>query len=208
MKQILVGILLLAGISYAGAQEVYTSSGKQGYHKKVKKSKGYDPSKLIVGGGFAANFGGGYADVGLAPIVGYKITELLSAGVGFGYLYSQSPVYVDPVDPYKASYVRAHIIYPSVWARYFVYENFFVSSTFEYDIIKARVPGYDNYGNLTTLSVNQTNSCLFVGGGLRMPLGGRVYLYGELLYDVIQGEHSPYAPGFPTILRVGFAAGL
>jgi hypothetical protein len=209
MKNLLLAVLLFTGITYASAQDVYTSSGRSGYHKKAKKHKGYDPDKLILGGGLTASFGGGYANVGVSPIVGYRFTEHFTAGIGLGYLYSQIPVYVDPVDPYKVSYVREHIIYPSVWTRLFVIKNFFLSASYEYDIINQRYPGYVN-GNTypTTIKLNVDNSCVFVGAGLRMPLGGRSYLYGEMLYDVIQGKYSPYAPGFPTTLRVGFAAGL
>ena len=208
MKYFIWVLLIFVGISYASAQDVYTSSGKTGYHKKTKKKKGYDPDKLIIGGEPTINFGGGYANVGISAILGYRITNHLSAGIGVGYLYSQIPEYVDPVDPYKVSYIRENIIYPNLWARYFVYRNWFVSSAYEYDIISARGPGYDHYGNFTTIQLNVTNSCVFLGTGIRMPLGGRVYLYAELLYDILQGTNSPYAPGFPTTLRFGFAAGL
>jgi hypothetical protein len=209
MKNVILVFLLFAGISYASAQDVYTSSGKQGYHKKTKKkTSGYDPDKLIIGGGINASFGGGYVAAGISPMLGYRITDQFSAGIGLGYLYSQIAEYVDPVDPYKVSYLRENIVYPNVWARYFVYRNWFVSSIYEYDIISERGPGYDHNGVLTTLTLNVNNSCLFLGGGIRMPLGGRVYLYAEALYDVLQGKNSPYTIGFPTTLRIGFAAGL
>jgi hypothetical protein len=209
MKHIVWVLLLFVGISFASAQEVYTSSGKPGYHKKVQKKKthGYDPDKLIIGGGLNAGFDGGYLNLGVSPIVGYRITDNFSAGIGLGYLYAQQPVYVDPVDPYKVSYVRENIIYPNVWARYFVFRNFFVSTTLEQDFIGWRGPGYDQYGNLTTRHETFTNTCLFLGGAIRMPLGGRVCFYGELRYDVLQGKNSPYTPGAPD-LHFGFAAGL
>ena len=209
MKNLILVVMLCAGFTCASAQDVYTSSGKPGYQKQTKKKKkGYDPDRLILGGGLTLNFGDGYFNAGVAPIVGYRITNHFSAGIGLGYLYSQIPEYVDPLNPDKVSYFRENIIYPSIWTRYFVYRNFFVSAAAEYDFINQRGPGYDNNGNLTTLSQNLTNTCLFLGVGLRVPLGGRVSLLGEVQYDVLQGINSPYSPGFPTLVHVGFAVGL
>ena len=39
MKHIIWVLLVFVGMSYASAQDVYTSSGKPGYHKKAKKKK-------------------------------------------------------------------------------------------------------------------------------------------------------------------------
>jgi len=206
MKYLIWVLLIFIGIAHTSAQDVYTSSGKSGYHKKTKKKKGYDPDKLIIGGGLNAGFGGGYANVGIAPILGYRITDHFSAGIGVGYQYYQQPEYVDPVDPYKVSYARENIVYPNLWTRYFVYRNFFVDGSLEYDFISLKGPGYDNYGNLTTLKANVNNTCLLLGAGIRQPLGGRVSAYFELIYDVLQGKYSPYPAGAPDI-RVGFAAG-
>lgn len=209
MKQLLVAVLLLTGMSYAGAQEVYTSSGKPRTHKKVKKERGFDPDRLILGGGLNLGFGNGYANVGASPIVGYRITNALSAGIGMGYQYYKAPdpYYYDPADPYKVFYDYEHIFYPSVWTRLFVYNNFFISSAYEFDFINFKGPGLDNFGNPITIKKNVTNPCLLVGAGFRQPLGGRVSAYFEFIYDVLQGDYSPYPKNAPDI-RIGFAAGL
>src|SRR5580693_1802904 len=127
MKNTILVFLLFVGVSYASAQEVYTSSGKPGYHKKIKKKKGYDPDKLIIGGMPNLSFGGGYVDLGAAAIVGYRFTNHFSAGLGLGYLYSKAPYGVDPYN--NILYATENIIYPNLWTRYFVYRNFFVSGT-------------------------------------------------------------------------------
>ena len=204
MKNTILVFLLFVGVSYASAQEVYTSSGKPGYHKKMKKKKGYDPDKLIVGGMPNLSFGGGYVDLGATAIVGYRFTNRFSAGLGLGYLYSKAPYAVDPYN--NILYATENIIYPNLWTRYFVYRNFFVSGTYEFDIINQKLP-LDNYGNVNPMRSNVTNSCVFLGVGIRQPLGGRVSFYGEIVYDVLQGRNSPYYPGQPQI-HLGFAAGL
>jgi hypothetical protein len=206
MKKIMLIVLLFTAYNYASAQDVYTSSGKQGYQKKTKKKKGYDPDKLIIGGGLSAGFGDGYVAAGLSPILGYRFTDRFSAGIGLGYLYSQLPEFTDP-STNKTYYDKENILYPSIWGRYFVYRNIYVTSSVEYDIISDKAPSYSS-GYLANETTTFTNTCLFLGAGARLPMGGRVFMYGEILYDVLQGENSPYAPGFPTTLRIGFAAGL
>jgi len=206
MRNTFFVLLLCLGFTYASAQDVYTSSGKPGYKKQMKKKKkGYDPDKLIIGGGITFNFGDGFLAAGLSPIVGYRITDHFSAGVGAGYLYSQ---YRDPGISSKLFTYREHIVYPSLWTRYFVYKNLFVSAIGEYDLIFQKAPGYDNMGNLTTLSATFNNTCIFLGGGYKFPLGGRVSMLLDVQYDVLQGKNSPYPMGFPTLVHFGFVAGL
>lgn len=202
MRKIVFAILLLMVFSGAMAQEVYNSSGRAHY-KKEKKKTGYDPDKLILGGGMNLSFGSGYANVGVSPIVGYRLAKHFSAGVGVGYQYYKLPSYVDPF--YNMHYTYGNLISPNLWARYFVYRNLFVNATYEYDLIALKTP-LDRYGNLVQTKSNVTNSCLLLGLGLRQPLGGRVSFYGELFYDVLQGEYSPYPKQSPG-LRFGVAAG-
>lgn len=203
MKNIIITILLVLGVSGAMAQEVYTSSGKTSYKKE--KHTGYDPDRLIVGGGLNLGFSNGYTNIGASPIVGYRLTKNFSTGVGLGYQYYKYPSYLDPTSQQVYnSYMN--IVYPNLWARYFVYRKLiFVNATFEYDFISLKEP-LDNYGNLKQTKYSVTNQCLLMGVGFMQPLGGRVGFYGELYYDVLQGRYSPYPAGSPG-LRFGIAAG-
>ena len=205
MRKIIVVLLLSLGFTYASAQEVYTSSGKPGYHKKTKSNKGYDPSKLVLGGGLNAGFGGGYAAVGLAPIVGYKFTNHFIAGVGLGYMYYQMPD-DNFYNPYKVYYDKENIVYPNLWARYFVWRGLYLTGAYEYDFIHLTYPNYDNFGNQITSKENVNAQCLLFGLGVKEPIGGRVSFFVELMYDFLQQKYSPYL-GQP-IFRGGIAAGL
>ncbi len=203
MKNIVLALLLFTGISYASAQDVYTSSGKPGYHKKTKKKKGYDPDKLIIGGGFNASLGGGFANFGIAPIVGYRFTDHFSAGVGVGYQYYQTPD--DASTVYTTYYDKENIIFPNVWARFVVWRGLYVTGTFEYDFIKYTVP-FDNYGNPNPMSENVNAQCLLLGVGYKQAIAGRVSFFAELTYDVLQQQYSPYYG--QLVPRVGIAMGL
>jgi hypothetical protein len=132
MKRIICVLVLLASIGSLQAQEVYSSSGKTGGYKKKTTKKGYDPSKLIVGGGLTALYSTDYATIGASPIVGYKLTDHFMAGVGFGYqfikMYQETFVGKD-------YYIRMTLAYPNVWARMLVYRNYFIDASFEYNFI-------------------------------------------------------------------------
>ncbi len=200
MRNVVVTLLLVLGFSGAMAQEVYTSSGKTNYKKK--EHTGYDPDKLIVGGGMTVGFSTGYTSLGISPIVGYRLTKNFSTGVGLGYLYSKQPSF-----RFANASEYLNLVYPNMWARYFVYRKMiFINTTFEYDFISAKVPTLDNTGALRQAKVSLTNQCLLLGVGLMQPLGGRVGFYGELYYDVLQGQNSPYPSGAPG-MRFGIAAG-
>ena len=211
MKNLLLVSLLFVGMSYASAQDVYTSSGKPGYHKKTKKKKGYDPDKVIIGGGFTAGFGDGYIAAGISPIVGYRLTDHFAAGVGLGYIYYQNPdpEYSPPIT-YKTYYDKENIISPNVWARYFVWRGLYVPAVFEYNFIGLSLPDtyYDQYGNpyVQQDKLNVQVPSLLLGIGYKMPLGGRVSAFIEGMIDVLQQPNSPYLN--QPVFRAGICAGL
>jgi len=206
MKYLAATLLLIFTLNTVWAQDVYTSSGRPGYYKKTKKKKtGYDPANLVLGGGVNVLFGSGYADLGLSPIVGYRFTPSFIAGVGLGYQYFQQPdAYYST--QYTTYYDKENIIYPNIWARYFVWKGVYVASQLEYDLIKFNAPNFDPINNVIysqTANVNAT--CLLVGAGIKQPLGGRAVFYVELMYDVLQQQYSPY---LNTIIpRAGIGVG-
>jgi hypothetical protein len=203
MKRILFVLMCMLGVLSTRAQDVYTSSGGHpGFHKKTKK-KGYDPDKLIVGGGFSASFGNGNIDLGIAPVLGYRFTNNFSAGVGLGYQYYRFVTYQDQFNTY---YENDNIVYPSLWARYTFYRNLFLTTDFEYDFIHIKGTYLDNLGYLDPENTSVTAPCWLVGFGFKQPLGGRVSGIMEIMYDVLQQPYSPYLR--QPVMRLGIVAGL
>ena len=106
----------------------------------------------------------------------------------------------------------------SVWARYFltkteipVIENIFLHGEVEYLMF---INNYklNPYGNYIDIYSNRyvyedekiTLTGIFLGGGLRQMIGGRSYMYIELLWNLNEEYYSPYSN--PRI-RIGVAAG-
>jgi hypothetical protein len=75
--------------------------------------------RIYFGGNFGLSFGSYSSEVELSPIIGYKITERLSGGVGLTYIYFRSK------DPYTHYTYETNIYGGDVFARYFVTENLF-----------------------------------------------------------------------------------
>ncbi|HZF99598.1 MAG TPA: hypothetical protein VEY71_01275 [Chitinophagales bacterium] len=163
--------------------------------------------RIFTGGGVVFNIGGGtigtppntarYTSlvVGASPIVGYKLTEKLAAGVGATYVYyrmkSQGDVYT------------TNIYGGNVFGRYLVWKDQIFAHA-EYGFVNWEVPTYDI--NLQTYRNTRRNvPYLNLGGGLRQPIARNSYLEIFVLYDVLHNEYS-YNP-IPLSYRAGVNIG-
>ncbi len=195
------------------AQEVYSSSGRPitEAEREGKKEpvKGFDPSRLIFGGGFIFGIGSGYTNLGISPVVGYAITDKFSAGIGLGYQYFKFDIpVVDQFNTPIASYKFKTSIYTgSVWARYLVFQNIFVHVQPEINSleIQSSNPYFDANGNIQIDKTRTTVPSLLAGIGLRQPISNRVSILAMALYDILQEPNSPYRNTID--LRIGVAVG-
>ncbi len=204
MKKMLLLVMLLLGVSATYAQQVYNSSGKTNYKKK--KKGGYDPDKLVLGGGINFGLATHYFSIGTSPFIGYHVLKPLSVGVGLGYLYQRQAGTIDQNN--KIYFDKANLIYPNVWVRCNVYHQYYVLAGYEYDLISVNqaVPDLVT-GEIKYRRASVTNQCALIGAGVRNSLGGRASLYFELVYDLLQGQYSPYPAGIPGT-RLGIAFGM
>jgi hypothetical protein len=203
MKKVLFVLMMLVIAGSSMAQQVYNSSGKTNY--KAKKKTGYDPDRLFLGSDVIFGISPGYTSMGLSPAVGYRIKKPLIVGVGLGYQYLKLESKIDQFN--NILYLHAHIVKPNIWARCFVYRNYYLTLTYEYDILSLKEPQMDVTGNFVNVKRTVNNVCLVPGVGIRQPVGGRASLYFEFVYDLLQGDYSPYPPGSPG-MKLGFALGL
>lgn len=194
----------------ANAQQVYNSSGRRTPMKK-KVDHSFDPSKLIFGGGVGFQIDNGVFGFSVAPIVGYRITDKLSAGVGLSYQLISAKNYIVVTDPTtgldKTYNYNASILTPSVWARYIVFENFFVQGSFERNFQSFTDVRYDpnGSGQIESFKRKYQSSAALVGGGFRQPITDNSSFVVMLLYDVIGDKYSPYVSRLDY--RVGFNVG-
>ncbi len=210
MKRLLVVILICIGFS-ASSQEVYTSSGKPANaRKRQQEEKGFDASKLIFGGGLALGFGT-VTNLGISPVVGYRITDNFAAGISLGYQYNRIKNFWSIQDPvtgaYKNIHYKASILSGGVWTRYVVWQNIFAHAEYEHNLLTYNEPAYDQNGsgNIVEKKTKLDAPALLLGGGFRQPMTENSSFVISALYDVLQHEYSPY--GNQLFFRFGFNVG-
>ena len=145
--------------------------------------------RLFAGGDVGLTFGT-VTFINVSPLLGYRITDDFSAGVGGTYQYFKQS--------FDGAEFQTSIYGGRVFARHAILEDFFVHS--EYEILNLEVA--DAFGFATG---RQNIPFLYVGGGVRQSIGGSSYFVGMVLYDVIQNRLSPYNP---LQIRGGFIFGL
>lgn len=216
MRTIAIVLLVLLGFS-AAAQEVYTSSGKapgvkrkELDRRKKKKDNNFDLSRMVVGGTLGFGMGNNVIAFNVSPMVGYRVTDKLAAGIGFGYQYykQKDALYLTDINGNTSYYdFRADMISASVWARYLIFEKLFVHAEYEHNFFS-----FDDYrfdpggsGSIETFKQRIDVPSVLLGVGYRQPIGSNSSIYMMGFYDVLQRDYSPYKGSIQP--RIGFTIG-
>jgi hypothetical protein len=160
----------------------------------VKNNKKSGIDKWYFGGSFSFTFGT-YTSIGIWPLAGYKVTPKLSFGLQPGYEYIKYN-YTNSPDYETSNYgLRVFSRYRVIPQAYFHAEY----ATINYEFQKPTIGGdYENYREWVPF--------LFLGAGFSQEIGGSVYAYVQVLFDVLQNENSPYSSWEP-FWTVGVSAG-
>jgi hypothetical protein len=183
-------------------ETVADSENKKKETKKDNPMSGLPLSqRLTFGGDFGLSFGNASTLINISPLIGYRITEKLTAGGGFTYLYVRGriPGTVAVVTNTYQTYGAR------VFGRYNVTESFFAHTEFEY----LNVP-YRN--NRNGAEMRTWLPMAWVGGGYRIPFGERsaflIYAAYNLLHSqsYLRADGIAYSP-YPSaiVIRTGFA---
>ncbi len=154
-------------------------------------------SRWYYGGNIGFSFWNDYFYLGVYPLVGYKVTPKLSLGAKVGYAYISD----DRYEPFPA--LNTSNYGGSLFSRYRIIPQLYAHAEFAYW-------SYENISSFNT--VNNTYNTerywvpyLLLGGGFSQNVGPNVWLFAEVLFDVINDENSPYESGEPFI---SFGAGV
>jgi hypothetical protein len=197
---------------------LYINSINAQSNKLVEKPKKTFSERLTFGGALGLSFGSYSSLVDISPIVGYALSDDLIVGIGLTYKFYRYKDYYYNIDNGALSDLRTNIYGGSVWMRYFltkteipVIENIFLHGEVEpltfVNLYRFNPNGniFDPFGNQYVEENERINlTGVFLGGGLSQPVGGRSYMYIEVLWDFNEELYSPYSN--PRI-RIGFAAG-
>lgn len=142
--------------------------------------------KVFFGGNLGFQFGTQtVADI--SPLVGYRFTDKISAGIGFTYQYYH----------YKDKYYdfETNIYGGRVFGRYNFTDYLFGHLEYEY----LNLDAYDFPGKRVDVG------SLLAGGGYIQHFGRNSGIVAMILYNFTESAYTPYTN---PIIRVGFVVGL
>jgi len=161
---------------------------------KVAPTENRDNSfadKLYFGGNIGLSFGS-YTMIGLYPLIGYKVSPKLSAGLKITYQYISD-------SRYSTTYTSSNYG-GSVFARYRFIPQLYAH--IEYESLNYEVNNY-----LTNSTSRDWVPFLYVGAGFSQRMGGNTWVNFQILFDVLQDSGSPYNewdPFYSVGVGVGF----
>lgn len=153
--------------------------------KQAPKSDFWD--KLYTGGNLGVQFGT-VTFIEVSPLVGYKITDRISAGVGATYQYYQ---YHD-----KYYDLKTNVYGGRIFGRYFFTDYLFAHAEYEYLNLEA----FDFYPRRRV----EVGS-LMAGGGYVQRFGEHSGIVAMILYNFTESLYTPYQN---PIIRIGVNFGL
>jgi hypothetical protein len=149
--------------------------------------------RLYFGGNFGLSFSTNYTQIEVSPIVGYMITDKLSAGTGVIYQYIKANFTSANGRQYA---LETNIYGGKLFGRYNIAGQLFAYAEFE-------ALSFEVYQDRNDRILRQIVPSMFIGGGYFFPLGEKVGINAVALYNILYDPFtSPY--NSPFVLRVGF----
>ncbi|MVT10808.1 hypothetical protein [Chitinophaga tropicalis] len=193
MKRLLVCLLLVTAAQLAHAQY---------YKTDTTSRKGFDASRLIVGGSLGLSFGD-YTNINVSPTVGYRISQMFAAGIAINAQYGSERWRFSNGETSQRN--QYSIFGGGVWGRVYPLDFLFIHIQPEANHVSLKSTYYDTDPK-TVIKDSYGVPSLLMGGGYTQPMGGRAAFSIMALYDVLQDDRSPYQKGL--ILRIGASIGM
>jgi hypothetical protein len=187
LKLFLFSLLLLLTTSFNALAQRDTTADKPKFKLR---------DRIFVGGGLQLSFGNTTV-MGASPIVGYRITDKASAGVGVTYVYFRQKFPGYPV--YQTS-----IYGGNVFGRYTIWKNLFAHA--ELGFTNWEAPEILN-NHYTGRSIRINSFSMPLGGGYAQPIGRNSYFEIMALYDVLYYRQAFQPSGSPFTFRAGVNIG-
>lgn len=200
LSRALFTLLLAAAFVPASAQYGRPVS-QQPYMPRDSSSKGFDRSRLFVGGNLGLSFGD-FTYINVSPLVGYRFSPLFAAGLQLNTQY-ESVKYYNTADRLQRR-DRYTMVGGGIFGRIYPIPQLFLHVQPEENFLVGRRKYYDG----TPEARYRTHvTSVLAGGGYAAPVGnGGSEFSVMILYDVLQQPDSPY--GNQPIFRAGVHIGL
>ncbi len=192
MKKIFVLFLVLISVTTIYSFNTETEQNNSSIYNPFKPNP--KQSKWYYGGNIGFNFWNDYFYIGVFPLVGYKVTPKFSVGGKLGYTYYS----VNNTD------FSSHNYGGSIFTRYRIVPQFYLHGEFVYFSYERQT------FNVVSKQFETERTWvpfLLLGGGFSQMVSSNVWVFVEVLFDVIQDEKSPYENWDPFVsfgVGVGF----
>lgn len=169
-------------------------------------TKGFDRSRLFIGGNFGLSFGN-YTFINISPQVGYRFSDLLAAGIGINGQYSQLKERYNGSTRYKETYGVAGM---NIFGRLYPIKQGFIQVQPEMNYIWGNSKSYISD---TKSSLNgKILPSMLVGAGAFFPTGRAGGFIVMAQYDMLNKSSVYPDPGTPygknVFMSIGFNVGL
>jgi len=193
-QRFVLGIFLAAGSAGVSAQVEEPVV----VEKRQEREKGKLSDRIVFGGDVGLSFGT-ITYIKLEPIVGYRITNRLTAGLGPIYIYEK----------YRNYNLRTSTYGAKILSSFTVLRGEDISATglgnvvlhAENEVINIEPFLVNGYTGEIFLGERLWIDNLLIGGGITQQLGGRFGVSLFVLWDVTQNLYSPYSN---PIFKLGF----
>jgi len=177
MKKIF--LLVALRVIIAGAASAQDQSGQ----------KGFDKSKLFIGGAFGLAFGSYSTAINISPQVGYHFSPLFAAGAGINYAYYNYKYY----DYSNTLYQKDIYSYAgmNIFGRLYPIPFLFIQAQPEVNYVWGKTEIYQPVSGEIKVPTQFVPS-LLLGAGAAIPTGRNGAVTFSILYDVLQNSYSPY----------------
>lgn len=199
MKTIFAVIILsiffiLPAVPGLGFNDLYSDHMDTPLLKLKSANAASKMSKVFTGGDIGVTFGQ-FNEVRLSPLIGYRFSDKVSAGVKFVYRHSWEKITPQFGEEY---YLNSDAVGGNIFLQYNPVPEFYVKSEYS----------YQTYKQSTTQSTSGSTGVpfLFLGGGYSKMIKKNLYLNAGIKVDVLNNLNSPfdnYTPFFDVGMTVG-----
>ena len=186
---------LIIAVSLTFAQDTnYVDPGYESSKQKKPKQKKDIGQRVYYGGTLGLQFGS-FTSILVEPLIGFRMTEKLSTGIGIGFRYGKDNRSNFEYTNYLGRFFARYIIIPRLYA----HVEYMAES---YDESFGRYYRDFNEGERTTVPF------LFVGGGFRNPTANGSFIF-QVLFNVLQDNSlsNQIYPGNVPYISIGYIGG-
>ena len=174
--------------------------------EKNDVKKGFDKEKLFTGGSANLGFSNYYTSLGVAPQIGYSLTNWADAGITLDINYtSQRDV------EFYGDKLRQTVYGPGAFVRLFPVKFLFASAQYEFNLINQNYIPPSGGGSSVKSNFNANSLILGAGYAGGRERGSNTYYYLSIGWDVLGDPNSPYIDGLGRsipVIRAGYNIGL